>query len=77
MVSVVYPGAPDYLDYVGAGRKSETYWNKINVDDRSEVGEGGSVRWRTELREVPFERKGYETQFEEVIDAMAISYNFK
>ena len=32
-----------------------------------------SSRWKTDLKRMPFERKGYETKFKEVDDAMSIS----
>lgn len=57
--NVVYPGAPEYLKHVGVGR------NKDNV--------GNAANWKTRLVEMPFERKGYETKFEEVMDAMSVS----
>ena len=34
---------------------------------------GNSKQWRTRIEKMPFERKGYETNFEEVGDGMSIS----
>lgn len=57
--NVIFPGAPDYLSYVGYGPPR----------DAAAVG-----RWSTALVELPFERIGYETKFQERRDAMSISH---
>ena len=54
--NVIFPGAPDYLEYVG-----------INSTLTS------PPLWKTELQELMFERRGFETGFKETKDAMAIS----
>lgn len=46
--NVIYPGAPDYLEYMNANTK-------------------------TVIKYLPFERKGFETQFKEHQDGMSIS----
>ena len=69
------------MDYVGArgGDRGESMQG--GGDQERGAGAGGDERekrwrWRTELREFAFERKGYETQFKEVPDAMSVSYSF-
>ena len=48
--NVIFPGAPDYLDYLSR-----------------------NARWSTHIEKMPFERKGFETQFKEREDGMSIS----
>jgi predicted O-methyltransferase YrrM len=61
--NVIYPGAPDYLSFVGYGPQ--------NLNSESNTTK---AKWRTNLFEFAFERKGYETNFQERKDAMSISY---
>jgi predicted O-methyltransferase YrrM len=61
--NVIFPGAPDYLEYVN-------YSSPRPSADNFRVS---APRWQTNLTKFAFERKGFETQYKEVDDAMSVS----
>jgi catechol O-methyltransferase len=64
--NVIFPGAPTYLEYVNAR-------STLTSSDRVDGADITNSHWRTTLAPFPFERVGFETQFQERSDAMAIS----
>ena len=66
--NVIFPGAPDFLEYVGAGQ--------IGVARESKASPTMTVlepSWDTKLYPFPFERVGFETGFTQREDAMSVS----
>ena len=63
--NVIFPGAPDFLEYVKAPDK-----RNIGVAESAEQG----APWETKLYPFPFERVGYETGFKVKEDAMSVSF---
>ena len=57
--NVIFPGAPDFLHYVGIDEEGHSV--------------AGNSRWTTQIVLLPFERRGFETQYKERMDGMAIS----
>ena len=61
--NVIFPGAPDYLNYMNANIDSNTITDS---------------KWRTIIKPLPFERIGFETEFKEKGDGMSISsYDYR
>lgn len=58
--NVIFPGAPDFLQYV----------NKPSNSSQASQNAG----WSTTIESLPFERIGFETQFNEVNDGVSISF---
>lgn len=50
-----------------------TFFRDINVAIRRGDEGGDGASWSTKLVSTPFERKGFETQFQTVEDAMSVS----
>jgi predicted O-methyltransferase YrrM len=58
--NVLFPGAPDYLEYV-------------NAPGSLGLGDGTASRWVTTLHPFLFERVGFETHFKAKDDAISVS----
>jgi len=58
--NVIFPGAPDFMGYITAGGGGPAEAK-------------GSYRWSTTVEKAPFERVGFETNFEPKEDGMSIS----
>lgn len=69
--NVIFPGAPDFLRYVGI---DDGYLKSLSFDvelPTSIVIDSGA--WKSRIVEVPFERVGFETQYRVKQDGMSIS----
>ena len=67
--NVIFPGAPDFLSYVGI---DEDYLRSLDFDLKLPASAFNSS-WQSEIKEFPFERVGFETQFRVQRDGMSIS----
>ena len=79
--NVVYPGAPGYLDYVRYSPTRTT--TQACADEQgkvdSEEEERGSILYdyNTIIKDAPFERVGFETQYKVVPDGMSVTYGIR
>jgi predicted O-methyltransferase YrrM len=73
--NVLFPGAPGYLQLVEFEFEfAPTSAIEPPVPAEAFTGQQSRPRtWRTEVKRMPFERKGFETEFKEVEDGMSIS----
>ena len=67
--NVIFPGAPDFLSYVGVDQE---YLSSLDFDLKLPATALNSS-WQSEVKEFPFERIGFETQFRLKRDGMSIS----
>ena len=86
--NVVFPGAPGYLDYVryNPSRTSTTQVRPVEQQEQALVGKEGVVEeergsilydYNTIIKDAPFERVGFETQYKIVPDGMSVTYGVK
>jgi catechol O-methyltransferase len=76
--NVIFPGTPEYLRYVRADSNSNSNSNSsssssIDLSSDNVSTNSQSILWHSEVILVPFERIGFETEFKEKMDGMAIS----
>lgn len=59
--------------YISVGDIPTFFRDSNTAIRRGDEDGGGDSRWSTKLVSTPFERKGFETQFQTVEDAMSVS----